>query len=515
MLSSPFFLESGAISPTVVVTCMILFAAFTIVRAKKYYNEMIKPLLVVPGPPRHPILGFLSALISNWDQWPMACVGFSKEFQHKTWGGPSPGHGFLFTDSPANCQYMLKDNFDCFVKGDDVRSIFREWLGNGIFGADGELWETHRKLASRLFSRNQLRYAATVVNDYCQIILQQFDDKLGNQEKFSIDLRDLFLRLTMDASSMITFGVDLGSVRAGKQPEFANAFDELQVLCLERFMDPFYAIERVLRLTSRERRIRKCKKIVDNFCAVVVQTRRRQVNEGNTIDQHDLLSLFLEHSKEEDQGRADEELRDVITNFLVAGRDTTAAALSWAFYELSKHPDVVEKIVAEVKNICFGTDGHPDYSFDNMNKLSYAHAVIMEVLRLHPPVPNDCKVAVRATTLPDGTYVPAGTLVSYLPLAMGRNTEIWGDDAEEFKPERFLSGKEPSPFRFIAFNAGPRMCLGKSQALMTIKLVFANLLPRYVFVDKVGHSGKMHWTMVQQMKGGFVVEVTNQRLTYS
>jgi len=134
----------------------------------------------------------------------------------------------------------------------------------------------------------------------------------------------------------------------------------------------------------------------------------------------------------------------------------------------------------------------------------------MEGLRLHPPVPTDGKFTIQADTWPDGTHIPAGSLITYLPIAMGLNDVLWGSDAFQFRPERFFETAEPSPYKFTMFNAGPHMCLGKPLALMTMKLVMAQLLHRFRLTDVEGHSGEMEWFMVQKMKGRFNVQVSER-----
>jgi len=163
-----------------------------------------------------------------------------------------------------------------------------------------------------------------------------------------------------------------------------------------------------------------------------------------------------------------------------------------------------------VEEICgpIGNDNNkPDYSYDTICKLKYTNAVAMEVMRLHPPVPVDHKYSINDDVLPDGTFIPAGAIVSWIPIAMGHSEKIWGDDAFKFDPERFVNRKEPSLYQYPVFNAGPRTCLGKPLALMTIKLTLAFLLPRFEFADKLGHSGACNWKMVLSMKDGFLVDV--------
>lgn len=170
-------------------------------------------------------------------------------------------------------------------------------------------------------------------------------------------------------------------------------------------------------------------------------------------------------------------LRDVVMNFLIAGRDTTAQALSWTFLLLAQHANVESKLVAEL-NEAF-PDGRLD--FERVMQLEYAQCVINEVLRLYPSVPKNIKVAKTSDVLPDGTVVPPGCNIAHVPYMMGRLPEIWGEDAKQFKPERW-QGKETMDFySYPAFHAGPRECLGRRMAHLEMKVALAVLLPRFHF----------------------------------
>ena len=105
----------------------------------------------------------------------------------------------------------------------------------------------------------------------------------------------------------------------------------------------------------------------------------------------------------------------------------------------------------------------------------------MEVLRLHPSVPKEAKEVFEDDVWPDGTVVKKGDVATFFPWAMGRDKDLWGPDAEEFKPERFLDQSKPSPFKFIAFQAGPRTCLGQNFAMLEMKCVLSRLLLLFEF----------------------------------
>ncbi|KAJ0098822.1 hypothetical protein Patl1_19992 [Pistacia atlantica] len=122
---------------------------------------------------------------------------------------------------------------------------------------------------------------------------------------------------------------------------------------------------------------------------------------------------------------------------------------------------------------------------ETLDKMHYLHAALSETLRLYPAVPVDAKICFSDDTLPDGFSVNKGDMILYAPYAMGRMKALWGNDAEEFRPERWLNENDhyqpKSPFIFTAFQAGPRICLGKDFAHRQMKIFSMILLGSYKF----------------------------------
>jgi len=493
---------------------IIILMAVTII------HRWIKPFHVpnsVPGPKREPLLGILRFIINNWENWPEKCVELSNLYK-RTWGGPilnvgGLGGAVFFLTDDACLRYVLNDNFDNYVKGDSFQDLLGELLGDGIFASDGDAWKMHRKIASTMFTKNLLRHSAKVMCDK----LKDFETVLrkASDDGKSLNLQDLFFCLTIDTVAYIVFGVELNSILKGSQHRFAIAFDNLQHMSHLRFQDPLYKIKRVFQITERERMIRKELAVLDEFAYEIINSKRRSAENGEELGA-DLLSRYMASSisncsNKNDKSEAESEkfFRHIIMNFVIAGRDTTACALSWTFYELIRRPDVVEAIRKEVASV-IGEGDDTDYSLETLGKLKYTHCVIMEVLRLHPSVPNILKFCVRDDTLPDGTFIPAGSSMCYAPMSFGRSEARWGKDYAEFKPERFLSQSEPSAYLFPVFNAGYRTCLGKPMAIMNMKLILAYLLPRFDFAEAEPHSGAGKWTLVRSMRDGFFVSVSKK-----
>ncbi|GFY92430.1 cytochrome P450, family 704, subfamily A, polypeptide 2 [Actinidia rufa] len=196
-------------------------------------------------------------------------------------------------------------------------------------------------------------------------------------------------------------------------------------------------------------------------------------------------------SKKDPEGMNDQYLRDIILSFMIAGKDTSANTLSWFFYMLCKNPLIQEKVAQEVREVTSTqengasvNDFVTSISEEVLEKMHYLHSALTETLRLYPAVPVDGRCVETDDTLPDGFKLKKGDGVYYISYAMGRMQYIWGDDAEDYRPERWLNNgifQPESPFKFIAFHAGPRICLGKDFAYRQMKIMAMALLRFFRF----------------------------------
>ena len=169
-------------------------------------------------------------------------------------------------------------------------------------------------------------------------------------------------------------------------------------------------------------------------------------------------------------------MRDTITNFIIAGRDTTASTLSWSMLILSKYPIFYNKIKKEIKDII----GDEEITPQKIKKMYYLRGFITEVLRLYPPVPQDTKICVTNNIkLPSNYIINKGDIIVYNPLLMGHCDFIW-DNPENIIPERHFNN-EPSQYKFPVFNAGYRLCLGKEMAYLEISIFLIKLIQNFSF----------------------------------
>ncbi|XP_010272641.1 PREDICTED: cytochrome P450 704C1-like [Nelumbo nucifera] len=414
---------------------------------------------------------------------------------HQTFRLLAPSHSEIYTTDPRNIEYVLKTNFDKYSKGQYNQDIVTDLVGHGIFAVDGDRWRQQRKLASFEFSTRVLR-------DFSSAVFRRNAAKLSRIIlEFSItnqtfDIQDLLMRCTLDSIFKVGFGMDLDCLGGlSKQGgSFIKAFDESNELVCWRYADPLWKVKRFLNMGS-EAKLKKTIKIIDDLIYELIQSKRKQLSvKGDSItnEKEDILSRFIVESEKDPKTMNDQYLRDIILNFMFAGKDTTANTLSWFLYMLCKHPFIQEKIAQEVTEAfnCETNETNIDeFVISNltdaaMEKMHYLHAALTETLRLYPAVPVDGKCSEEDDVLPDGFRVKKGDSVYYIAYAMGRMANLWGEDAEDFRPERWLKNgvfQPESPFKFVAFHAGPRICLGKDFAYRQMKIVAMVLIRFFRF----------------------------------
>ena len=302
-----------------------------------------------------------------------------------------------------------------------------------------------------------------------------------------------------------------------------RAFDYVQTAIVGRFNPPALFLWRLKRALNMEpeKQIREALYVIHGYADRIVRRCRERWEGAGSEARGD----FLAHIVAARGDLSDDSLQDVVTNFLLAGRDTTSAALTWFFWLVSGRPDV-SKIVDEVRRVRAsrssrhgggtGETTATAFTFDELREMHYIHAAITESMRLYPPVPISMHHCKQDDVLPDGTFVGKGWTVNHSVYAMSRLEELWGKDCEEFRPERWLredgTFQPVSPFRFPVFHAGPRMCLGKELAYIQMKSIVSCAFERFSFEYRGGdeHPGLDH-IITLRMKGGLPMQVTKQR----
>ncbi|XP_023544417.1 alkane hydroxylase MAH1-like [Cucurbita pepo subsp. pepo] len=426
------------------------------------------------------------------------------------------GLDFFLTVDPSNIHHILSTNFDRYPKGPDFKYIF-DVLGDGIFNSDSVSWKTQRTTAHALVRQEKFlhfleKIAMKKVREELVSVLESVCEN-GSV----LDLQDLFQRFSFDSTCMLVTGFDLHSLSLEfPQVPFSKAMDDIEEVIFLRHFIPkkIWEFQKKLQI-GHPMRLQEAWEIIDQTIANLIATKRESLNqlrEEKDEEGVDLITSYMENKENDDKM-----LRDTVLNFMIAGRDTLSSALSWFFFCLSNNPTVEAKIREELETTIPTSEPRGQwrmFSIKEVDKLVYFHGALCETLRLYPPVPFQHKIPSQPDVLPSGHHVNPKTKIIFSLYALGRMSDVWGKDCMEFKPERWVSEKGrimhvPS-HKFLAFNAGPRTCLGKQVAFTEMKIVAAAMIHNYAIVQETGQEVVPSASIILHMKHGLKVRVTKR-----
>ncbi|KAG6372704.1 cytochrome P450 monooxygenase CYP63 [Boletus reticuloceps] len=401
-------------------------------------------------------------------------------------------------------KYVLATGFSNFWRGTAQRERMESFLGDGIFNRDDQVSPLkHRALARPFFARDRISDFELFDRHSTRALSILSDMAAANQP---CDVQDLYARFTIDAASEFLFGKNMdtlsrqlptpGSASLGERGSSTND-------AWGTFVKAFEAVQRIITVRARMGIIWPVFELFNDKTAPHVDTIRqwldplvRQTLEEKAafkqagVDGNQEGKTFLQHLADStnDVGV----IRYQLLNILLAARDTTACLLTFVTYFLALHPNVARKLREEVLDVC----GHGTPTYETIKKLKYMKAVIDETLRLFPPVPLNQRQS-RPTSCalppPDRTfstisdeplYMPKSTTFFYSTLLMQWNKALWGHDADEFDPERWidpnrLSKFTSNPMMFTPFSAGPRICIGQNYAYNEASFFLVRLMQQF------------------------------------
>ncbi|XVF33465.1 hypothetical protein REPUB_Repub17cG0170600 [Reevesia pubescens] len=405
----------------------------------------------------------------------------------------------IFTADTRNVEHIVKTNFHKYAKGKYREEVVEDLWGQGIFAVDGDKWRQQRKLVVSEFSTRVVRdFSISVFRKHAVTLVQSVSKLVASGQ--AIPILDMVIKCAFHSIIEVGFGIDINCMErlSDEGKIFMKAFDDANELVFTRFYYPFWKLKRFLNIGS-EADFKKNVKLVDNFIYNVLSTKKELLAlKPDSNVKGDILSRLLIESKKNPEIMVDKYLRDIILNIIVPGKDSTAVALSWFFYMLCKNPLIQEKVAEEVIDIT-NSQGNPAVDVDEfmatittatLEQMHYLHATLTETLRLYPPIPMDGRRAEEDDVLPDGHKVKKGDEINYVTHAMARLPSIWGEDADSFRPERWLKDgvfQPESPFKFVTFHAGPQICLGKDFTYQQMK-IYSIALIRYFRFKLADHD---------------------------
>ncbi|KAK6599010.1 cytochrome P450 [Botrytis cinerea] len=400
---------------------------------------------------------------------------------------PSLPPGVVIND-PKNLEYVLK-NEGIFAKGDFFKRRSWDLFGNGIINADGDLWKVQRKAGLNFLNASNLKVLTDVaLPKYLEDTLAQL--RIVGDCK-TINLEAVFHELTTKLMGRMAYNMDM---RSGDP--FSLAFEYASGATGERFQNPLWPVTEIILGGRFRSSIAKVKVFGTDIVSNAVKARQEKSqghDEQNAMDSisGSLINSLLDSIDDHQM------VADAALNYLSAGRDTTAQALTWAFYLLMRHPRVIDSARQEAASLA--KEGpHKNSTTYKPTTVPYIMAIFYEALRLYPPVPFELKQCEQATTLPDGTFLPRHAVLVWCPWAMNR-PERWLEDG-------ILISK--TAFEYPVFNGGPRTCLGKKMAEAVAAQVIATLVVNFNFslVDQKERISKNSLTL--PMEGGLPCRVS-------
>ncbi|KAF9600356.1 hypothetical protein IFM89_008527 [Coptis chinensis] len=467
------------------------------------------------GPPSYPFIGCIIAFYNNryrlldWytdllAKSPTQTIVVQRLGARRT----------IVTANPENIEHILKTNFNNFPKGKPFTEILGDLLGSGIFNVDGDLWHTQRKLASHGFTTKSLR----------EFVLVALEDEVGTRllpmlEKAAktsevIDLQEVLKRFAFDVVCKFSLGIDPACLEPSNVhaiSPLAKAFDIASEISARRGAAPVSLVWKIKRIfcISSEQQLKEAIGDIHEFVTEIIKNKKKAIQETNNEEKNaDLLTQLIL------AGRDESFIRDMVISFIMAGKDTTSAAMTWLFWLLSRHPHIEKQLADEVKKTSNRTTKR-FIEYEGLKEMRLLKACLCEGMRLYPPVAWDSKHALNNDTLPDGTMVRAGDRVTYFPYGMGRMETLWGKNCFEFKPDRWFVEPDKEggelrnvcPYKFPVFQGGPRICLGKEMAFLQMKYLVGSVLDQFE-IKPVG-SGQPVFVplLTAHMAGGLKVMV--------
>ncbi|KAF9534076.1 cytochrome P450 [Crepidotus variabilis] len=486
---------------------LALFALLKLVH--KLYQDWTSPMNMLQGPKRQNWL--FGNMKQAWDDDTLSTL--DKWFAQ--YGSVIQAHGvmgerYLMTIDPKALNRVLT-NTNVYGKSEGTRYNLSQILGEGVLVTEGDKHRQQRRVMNPAFGAPQVRELTEIFVNKSNLLRDLLMDEVKDSKDKNVNIAPWLNKMTLDVIGLAGFHYKFDALTSDAEKNELNvAFSRLfslsttgSFLTIARSLFPIFRLLPMKRdidsKVSRNAMARIGKKLLSDSRAAVLA--ENSTVEKSTWKGKDLLSLLMKANMASDLApdlrMSDEDVLAQVPTFLVAGHETTATATMWALFALTQAPEVQKKLRAELLSVSTDTP-----SMDELSELPYLDAVVREVLRLHAPVPGTMRQAMEDDILPlskpfvdkygkthDSLFVRKGTRVRVPILAINRTETIWGPDAKEFKPERWLDSSVPQAAHAIpgvwghmlTFLGGPRACIGYRFSIVELKALLFALVPAFEF----------------------------------
>jgi cytochrome P450 len=439
----------------------------------------------LPGPPRG---ATLSLLVRMARDRLAVMTSVSREYGDavRLRLGPKSLH---FFNHPDHAKHVLADNSGNYLKGIGLTHA-RRALGDGLLTSEGAKWKAQRRTIQPVFQAKRIAGKTDVIAQEAAGMVERLRRHQGGEP---VDIRDEMTGLTLGVLGRALMEADLGAFES-----IGDSFEAVQDQAIFEMMS-LSAVPHWVPL-PQQLRFRRARADLDRIVARLAAERAAHP----TTEGDDILSRLVEATRDEpnaDAGR--QRMRDELVTLLLAGHETTASTLSWTFYLLDRHPEVWERLRAEVVEVL--GDRQPTY--EDLHRLKYTTMVIQEVMRLYPPVwllPREAREADEI----GGYHVAAGADVLICPYTLHRHPDFWAEP-DRFDPDRFEPGRATGRprYAYIPFGAGPRVCVGSSLGLLEATIVTASVVRELRLATVPGYEARAEPMLTLRVRGGLPMTV--------
>ncbi len=367
----------------------------------------------------------------------------------------------LFTADPAFIQHVLQKNHRNYQKSPTHFRELGHFVGFGLLTIDGDHWLRQRRLIQPGFHKSRLQNLTHLMNGVIQ-------EKIAKMEKQAsagpLDMTQHMMELA--------FGIIIQSIFSTAVPdqqlqEISDKIMRLQAFVIRLIRQPY--LHWWLRASGQYRQHELMAAELDEIILGLIRYRRASGKERD-----DLLQMLLD-ARYEDNGEpmSEQQLLDEVKILFVAGHETSANALAWAFYLLGQNPDKAVQLQAELDAVLAGR--RPN--FDDLPQLPYLAQVVNEVLRCYPPAWITDRLALADDEF-NGVKIAKGSIVATYIYGAHHAPEHW-ERADQFLPERFAKGANWNSAAYLPFGSGPRMCIGNHFAVMEMQLSLAHFFQHF------------------------------------
>eukprot|EP00357_Protocruzia_adherens_P011843 CAMPEP_0115007662 /NCGR_PEP_ID=MMETSP0216-20121206/21348_1 /TAXON_ID=223996 /ORGANISM="Protocruzia adherens, Strain Boccale" /LENGTH=471 /DNA_ID=CAMNT_0002374717 /DNA_START=172 /DNA_END=1587 /DNA_ORIENTATION=- len=426
---------------------------------------------------------------------------------------------------PKLIKETLQTKENNFYKDHPYLPLVRLFVGNGLIFSNGETWRKKRKIANKAFHHEKMLKMCEIMEERCNLRLDGWKEKIQESKSGEIDvlLNDETIALTLDIIGISAFGKNYSSVNINGQqvsiPEITRQLNDDVIAYGSNVSFLLCPRKAKYGLDKEARELHRKSNLMRGVGKEMIKNRIDEIKKKPQLldDPNDLLSFMLtSHLEGRDMSECDsvidlEGLVDECVNFIIAGSDTTSALLTWFFFNMTKHPEILARVQEEIREEFlerYQKDPHHIITYECLDKLPYLTRVLKETLRLYPSVPRLLARCAKKDVKIGDLSIKKGTLMATFPYLIHRNPANW-EDPYTFNPAR--KEHDLNDGRFVPFSMGKRVCLGQFFAFMEAKIIISKILLQFdIACDPKGNE-KLEAALTLFAKDGLRSKISLKR----